>query len=1272
MTWEILAIGNGDLLWQIFNGVKLLTQGPWFSLMQVVALLAILAGLTIAAVKPDSSMHQVLLLPILTILIIALVSSGIKVNVAITDVLNPTTRQEVLTDVPIGVALPWWIQSQFSYELTSLVNGAFSASGKPTVFEGFMKHQLELQALMTAQLPVGDARQTMISFLSECVFLNMIGDGRILSPNQLRDSRDLLGAIGVNMVDRVRASNMFVDGNIAANRLCQDAFFNNDDGILGVRAIFGADNNGADGAHPDYQKVLHRLMLVTGTSDYNALETELETMFVGLTGVPLQTWTSEFGSSAQIRVPLNTVLIRDVWESAVVVALEADQNVAGVTRLMISSLRRELQYQTFSQSWTLSQWVPMMRSLAECLVLIMAPFGLIIMMANARLFGVGAFVKMFLWLALWWPLLALLDATMYFYAARELRMAMLCPNGAPDSLFNWIQQAMTTLGSNAIACQGITLRNYDQIKTIILSINAVGNNLIASVPVLAGAIVYTGGNLAGSVAERVAQSAPDSGGVSKSAGAGKLDAVGYEGGGRMITWSQETGLTSTADYMRGVKATHRSDGSSVYSGLEGNYTTDRFGNVIAGSRVRQTEDGSTVETTGNGNVQRVTTTRMRADGTSEQVVQTYNTAGGQRQLFSTDTFTRSAEGLTVRGEFNADGKGTIQETGVDRATGHVIERKLNQDRSGSESRSGQAWVPVLQEDGSTRSVLMDGEIRSRYDNGTTTPITATFRMNDEKGTHLRHARWNAEKGAFEFMAGQSARAITDTRAAIDPTTGKPAFQEMVLAPDGTVVSRTYRSGASSQNDSFEADIDGEHLRGRASTFIANDGTQIKLFDGTVQGADGQVRRATGLISSDAEGRSKFVQRDDLAGIAGEDRAFKGKVDNFELEGSRRWQSVGGRLIETFSGLVDGRQGHGMFVRDRHGTERFVRLEAKGGLNIQQEDVNNTVRERLNINREKNVKDTVSENIAPHEWTDDEGKTHRGFSRVVTDAAGNVLTSELTDLQSQKVWQAFQDPKTGTSHYGVADRVMTSGGAYRILKFQEIGQAEIERNGFATSMKLLWDIDEKKKKNEKKELFSRSEKGQEVRDAFTYSLDRRVEAAVSAASGFLKEETNDLTKGDPLAITGYDVSRDKTLLYAAYLDKGIEITQKFADVVNELIGAGKIGNAAKKANSFMKRKFGGGSGGSAGGSNPLRGGGGGGGSVGGPKRGGGGGPREHLMSPEPADPGRTAMIERAHVEGHPDVTFRAYRRRRSAPAQQQTPPEGPSPGRRASVPRDSVQ
>jgi hypothetical protein len=616
MTWEIFTVGNGPVLVSLFTSVKLFTQMGFKSFLTVLALAAFLVASVRAAFNARFDVNPIMILirTAVAVLVVSAILLTVKTNVAVTDLLNPTSRQEVVTDVPIGVSLPFWVSSQLTYGLTAMVESGFSLPDSSSVLEqGYMWHHALLQRVLMAQLPSGDARQTVATYLLRCVFPNITGPGAPLSLNAIWDSGNLFEAIRVE--DVVRTTNIFKDGKILRSAVCLDAYEDTtQDGLTGLFATPFLNQ-----MHPDYAQVVGTLMVEFGLPTEDDLFWSIERAVNTLLGTPL----TLPGTIRPGQAILNTVLIHDAWRAAVMEQANMDQNVVLAIEGMIGQMQREMTYQTLLQRTFWAKLTPLLRTIGEGMLIVMTPILLATMMVPIGLTTAATFTQLFVWLTLWTPILAVLNILAYHGAILALRPITGCSDPSVPSQIREVLDYVRRSNGRIMLCQGVTLRTYDDIKERLLYVNGVGAVLAVAAPMLAGALTRGGSHVLSSLVQEGMRAVPDAASYARSAATGKFEIVAYEGPTQLTTWSQATGLWTTTDYQTGERYTLKPNSLIQVEGPYGSYTMDRAHRVVAGTRLVKDEHGAVrQQIEGFGSIQKITESSALGDGTVVKTVQT--------------------------------------------------------------------------------------------------------------------------------------------------------------------------------------------------------------------------------------------------------------------------------------------------------------------------------------------------------------------------------------------------------------------------------------------------------------------------------------------------------------------------------------------------------------------------------------------------------------------------------------------------------------------------
>jgi hypothetical protein len=212
MVYQINTYGNGDVIWQIFEGIVLMMGAGYESLLRLSGLLLIVALLVYFIAR-----GRLLVQVFLGMLVVLALSFSIKATVITHDLVNSSVPDHVVGGVPLAVALPAYVASEVGYRLMVLEQTALLMPGEYQLTAStFNRAFFDMQKTMSAQLPTGDLQKNMTAYLIYCVF-------REISLNQLtldtiQQSPDALAAIA--STNSALLTPWYQNGNLQGQMQC--------------------------------------------------------------------------------------------------------------------------------------------------------------------------------------------------------------------------------------------------------------------------------------------------------------------------------------------------------------------------------------------------------------------------------------------------------------------------------------------------------------------------------------------------------------------------------------------------------------------------------------------------------------------------------------------------------------------------------------------------------------------------------------------------------------------------------------------------------------------------------------------------------------------------------------------------------------------------------------------------------------------------------------------------------------------------------------------
>lgn len=551
MNFTIYTFGNGDVLFDIFTSIVLMTGTGYESLMRLGLVCLAFGGITYYVARGRVAM-QLFMGGVMVLFTMV----TIKASVTITDLVNPGVPTRVVGNVPLAVAFPAYMASEVGFQLLSLSETAFALT-VPAEYQmmnsTFARGYFDFQKTLGAQLPDGDLQANVTQYLVYCVFpsisMNQLQKGTIFS------SPDVLTAFQVNngalMVQQI------VNGNPFTNMSCPDMY----NGV-----IVGGMQDG----NPDYDIAMRQLRRSLNVQDVPGQEL-----------VPIGQFVTNIINTGQgARQLVNNVLLRERWVDAERIASALGSDTATSVSLMQRQISEDLKTQAFAQSSVAARFLPMMRTMAESGVYMLTPFVLALAMTPAMFATIRMAAMSYAWLLFWAPIYAMVNYLVYAYGNGQI-------------------QGMVPPGT------GLTFASYTDFYDVLSQLNSFAANVIWGVPTIASIGAMGMGSAASALL----------GGTHGAQQAAAQEATAFAHGhgasvdpGRHIGWQEDASIdddnnmtvghhiggqgSMMVEDQYGGRTFHYSDGGvleqgrngiSTYHGPRGSYSEDASGRKISGA-----------------------------------------------------------------------------------------------------------------------------------------------------------------------------------------------------------------------------------------------------------------------------------------------------------------------------------------------------------------------------------------------------------------------------------------------------------------------------------------------------------------------------------------------------------------------------------------------------------------------------------------------------------------------------------------------------------------
>ncbi len=513
---EVFTIGGGEYIVNVFNAVASWTSlGGYKSLIQVIMVLGFgMATLYLAF----SANWKAWINWFLQATLIYMCLMVPRIDVHVTDRINPSLAPADIANVPLGLGLMASLTSQIGDYLTREAEVVFGLPGDLTYSSNGMVYGARLlQATQNIQINDPEFATNLDEHIRNCVFYDVFLGRK--SVQTLSASSDLWAAFGPGSQSRAQKFlTRQPDGTVTSQiRTCRDAY---NDMTLQWTATGGPlDEVTGPLARSLYPKLL-------GTVAKAKLLNDLGASYSYLTGVS---------------VAASDLLKQNLLMNATTQAMHTMPANAGVGSIDVyAQTRAEIQtrntYSSISQ--TAMKWVPLLSIVLTTMFYALFPviFPLFLLPSTGMATAKG-YLTGFFYLAAWGPLFAILHMILIFKSVGEFTASA---GGVGTSLFS-------SAGISGVADDTALLAGY----------------LIASVPFIAGGISKGAMAIAGSATSFLAPSQSAAEEAAREASTGNI-AVGntsldnYTANTRTANnWSSAGGFTSGAS----VFNTRQSDGT---------------------------------------------------------------------------------------------------------------------------------------------------------------------------------------------------------------------------------------------------------------------------------------------------------------------------------------------------------------------------------------------------------------------------------------------------------------------------------------------------------------------------------------------------------------------------------------------------------------------------------------------------------------------------------------------------------------------------------------
>lgn len=537
---EIHTFGNGDVIASILTGLKILMlTGPYTGLLLLGSL--ILAMLAIGNVFAEKPKNLALLLGVL---VIYAITTQITADVLVVDEVNPDVADQIVTGVPLAVALPAYVSGYAGWQFTRLVETAFAVPITYSVGKSTPNRPLfDLQKILAAKVTDAQLEMHVQEYFVNCVMKEMDYD-------QNPPIAGLIDEATFTASPNILAAMVAVSGGFSVYGVPCPTYY----GSLVVELAAGSA--GYDRTRRYLQTQLQ--VLPTSTCDDECLATNLITYLLPVTG------------QTGLNLINNSMLIKS-WRHAEMIEKSRYKDASASTAELQKSITLNLKEQAFNTSHVVQKMLPMLRTVVEGIIYAATPMVLVFALSPGMGGFMGLYLKMFLWLQTWGPLYAIINLVVF-------------------------QEAKSRLANMTVAggFSAVTVSSYDSYVEFVSMMNSATGDYIWMVPALGWALVW-GGSSVGSALGNAGRTAQQTGQQTASEFAVGQGRTMLEGSGH--TWEPKT-LSASGDLSGGFIGD--SGGSKPFFSPR----TGSFGPSVmnqSGVISHRGADGSQVEIAPNGN-----------------------------------------------------------------------------------------------------------------------------------------------------------------------------------------------------------------------------------------------------------------------------------------------------------------------------------------------------------------------------------------------------------------------------------------------------------------------------------------------------------------------------------------------------------------------------------------------------------------------------------------------------------------------------------------------
>ncbi|MFN5382870.1 MAG: conjugal transfer protein TraG N-terminal domain-containing protein [Alphaproteobacteria bacterium] len=399
MAWEVYTLGGGAYLWDVFNAVAAITKGEKY--LTIVALTATL-GLTWALLKSafggSFTVNLAWAMSFMLFYNVILLPTG---TVIVHDPINRSEPYQKIDNVPFALAVFASMSSQVGYNITTMMEAAFSQPDDLAYHKNGLLFGSKLVSMASSmKIQNEDLAASMSSFVKQCVFYDILLHRYTL--NELKNAPDIWAFLTEEHTPAKARSFEIREG--ATRKICTC-----EDGANLLKAKMTTETTSVAGVFGQFL-----IPDKTSAAGKNLIIASLPTSYNALLGV------SQSASN---------IIRQNMMINAIDRAGAEFSNTGGYGANIYTTVRSAVQTKAaFSASKRQAEeWVPMLRIVFE--VLFYGAFPLIFLMF---LLPIGpqvaqGYFTTFVWLQSWAPLYAILNLIMNGVA--NAKMAALSSQG---------------------------------------------------------------------------------------------------------------------------------------------------------------------------------------------------------------------------------------------------------------------------------------------------------------------------------------------------------------------------------------------------------------------------------------------------------------------------------------------------------------------------------------------------------------------------------------------------------------------------------------------------------------------------------------------------------------------------------------------------------------------------------------------------------------------------------------------------------------------------